>query len=536
VTDALFDDAAEVHSSTLHFGGPMTALRRLSIAHRLYLLTALVALSLLALAGLAHVKLGTAVDATLRTEKMRVPQLHRIADIELNVTRLSLQLRHAMLSRTPAELEATLQDIGQLRDRVQTLVKAYEDGLFTDEGRQRYAVLPPVLAKFWEHAERNLAFIRAKRQNEAFDYLVEQTIPARKALLDVLAETRRFQQGALNSDIHGVAEQVDATLAALEWTAACIGMALVLAAWRLAARLRRRVAVAQQVAEQVSAGDLNGDLRDDARDELSPLLAALKHMQHSLTVVVTEVRNTAEGVATASTEIAHGNQDLSTRTERQASALQEAAATMEELVATVRGTADNAHEAHQLSRNASLVAARGGQVVGEVVQAMRDIDEASRRIGDITALIDGIAFQTNILALNAAVEAARAGDQGRGFAVVAGEVRSLAQRSAAAAREIKGLIDGSLAHVERGNRLVRDAGQTMSDIVGAIDRVQAIVSDISLASREQSQGLDAVGTAVTDMDRSTQQNAALVEQAATAAQSLRHQSAQMVSAVAVFRV
>jgi methyl-accepting chemotaxis protein len=514
----------------------MKALRTLSIAQRLYLLTALIATSLAALAVLAHLKLGAAVSAALRTEELRVPQLHRIADIELNVTRLSLQLRHAMLSRTPAELDSTLLDIDKLQDRVKGLVKAYEDGLFTAEGRQRFAALPPVLAKFWEHAGRNLELIRAKRQNEAFAYLVDQTIPARQALLDVLAETRRFQQGALNNDIHGVADQVNATLTALECVAGGIALVLITAVWRLAAALRERVATAQQVAERVSAGDLNGSLQDEGRDEVSPLLSALQQMQQALTVVVTEVRSTAEGVAIASTEIAHGNQDLSSRTEQQAAALQQAAATMEELVATVRGTADNAQQAHQLTRNASLVAARGGEVVGEVVQAMGDIDDASRRIADITALIDGIAFQTNILALNAAVEAARAGEQGRGFAVVAGEVRSLAQRSAAAAREIKGLIDSSQAHVQRGNRLAADAGQTMADIVGAIDRVQAIVSEISLASREQSQGLDAVGATVTDMDRTTQQNAALVEQAAAAAESLRHRSTQMVSAVAVCRV
>jgi methyl-accepting chemotaxis protein len=240
--------------------------------------------------------------------------------------------------------------------------------------------------------------------------------------------------------------------------------------------------------------------------------------------------------ATASAQIAQGNQDLSGRTEQQASALQETAATMEELGTTVRGNADSAKQANQLAQSASAVAAQGGQVVDKVVTTMQGINESSRKIGDIIGTIDGIAFQTNILALNAAVEAARAGEQGRGFAVVASEVRSLAQRSAEAAKEIKSLIGRSVEQVEQGTTLVDEAGKTMSEIVNSIQRVSDIVAEISAASVEQSTGVSQVGEAVSQMDQATQQNAALVEESAAAAQSMRQQAEQLVRTVAVFRL
>jgi len=235
-------------------------------------------------------------------------------------------------------------------------------------------------------------------------------------------------------------------------------------------------------------------------------------------------------------QIAFGNQDLSARTELQASALQETASTMDQLGQTVRHNAENAQQAKKLAESASSVAMQGGQVVGQVVHTMKDINASSRKISDIIAVIDGIAFQTNILALNAAVEAARAGEQGRGFAVVASEVRSLAQRSAGAAKEIKSLITASVEQVEQGSSLVDQAGQTMDEIVGAIKRVADIVGDISVASQEQSRGVEQVGQAITQMDQSTQQNAALVEESAAAAESLKGQASQLVEAMAVFKL
>jgi methyl-accepting chemotaxis protein len=285
----------------------------------------------------------------------------------------------------------------------------------------------------------------------------------------------------------------------------------------------------------VAQGDLTVRITTRPGDS-SSLMAALAAMRDSLVRVVTEVRGNSESVATASAQIAQGNQDLSGRTERQASALQETAATMEQLGTTVRSNAESARQANQLAQGASAVAGQGGQVVGKVITTMRDINESSRKIGDIISVIDGIAFQTNILALNAAVEAARAGDQGRGFAVVASEVRSLAQRSAEAAKEIKALIVGSVEQVDRGTALVDDAGKTMDEIVGSIRRVTDIVAEISSASVEQSSGVQQVGEAVSQMDQATQQNAALVEESAAAAESLKAQARQMVQAVAVFKL
>lgn len=296
------------------------------------------------------------------------------------------------------------------------------------------------------------------------------------------------------------------------------------------------LAEALSAAKRVSRGDLTHHERTDGRDETSHLLNALSDMQLGLGHVVRSVRQGSESVATASAEIAQGNQDLSARTESQASALEQTASSMEELSSQVKHNADNARQASQLASNASLVAARGGEVVGRVVQTMKEINESSRKISDIISVIDGIAFQTNILALNAAVEAARAGEQGRGFAVVASEVRSLAGRSADAAKEIKGLINASVERVEQGTAQVDEAGTTMAEVVGAIRRVNDLVGEISSASNEQALGVAQVGEAVSQMDQTTQQNAALVEQMAAAAGSLKSQAQDLVQVVAAFKL
>jgi methyl-accepting chemotaxis protein len=304
----------------------------------------------------------------------------------------------------------------------------------------------------------------------------------------------------------------------------------------IARALVRPLEVAVGAVRAVAAGDMTQRIHAEGQDETAQLLRALEAMRSELVRVVANVRQSSESVATASSQIAQGNNDLSTRTEQQASALEETASSMEELGATVRQNADSARQANQLALSASSVAVQGGEVVACVVETMRDINESSRKIGDIISVIDGIAFQTNILALNAAVEAARAGEQGRGFAVVASEVRSLAGRSAEAAKEIKSLIKASMERVEHGSALVDRAGATMTDVVGSIRRVTDIVGEIAAASSEQASGVGQVGEAVTQMDKATQQNAALVEEMAAAAMSLKSQAQELVQVVAAFRL
>jgi methyl-accepting chemotaxis protein len=346
------------------------------------------------------------------------------------------------------------------------------------------------------------------------------------------------------SELLGVrSEALASTASATNLTLSLGGIALCILTAVLGVMLTRSVlgqlggepSLAVAVADRVARGDLSVAV-DVKQGDTNSLIANLARMQTNLTHVVSGVRQNSESVATASAQIAQGNQDLSQRTEEQASALQQTAATMEELATTVRNNADSAKQANQLALGASAVAAQGGDVVGKVVSTMQGISDSSRKIGDIIGVIDGIAFQTNILALNAAVEAARAGEQGRGFAVVAGEVRTLAQRSAEAAKEIKSLIGRSVEQVEQGTVLVDQAGKTMGEIVGSIQRVSDIVAEITEASTEQSAGIQQVGDAIGQMDQVTQQNAALVEESAAAAESLKGQARQLVQAVAVFRL
>ncbi|MFO1336751.1 MAG: methyl-accepting chemotaxis protein [Burkholderiaceae bacterium] len=321
--------------------------------------------------------------------------------------------------------------------------------------------------------------------------------------------------------------------------AATVALALssgLVVGWRITRGVKQPIDRAIHVAERIAQGDLGSTVQVDSRDEIGRLLQALADMQATLRRLVGEIRSTAESIQVASTEVATGNMDLSQRTEQAASNLQRTSSSMSQLTQTVRHSADSAGTANQLASRSAQVAARGGEVVAQVVQTMQAIDASSHRIGDIIGVIDGIAFQTNILALNAAVEAARAGEQGRGFAVVAGEVRSLAQRSAQAATEIKGLIGASVERVEQGTRLVGDAGSTMRDIVASVQQVTDIIGEITAASAEQSSGISTINASVVELDQVTQQNAALVEQSAAAAESLREQAVRLNGLVSAFRV
>jgi methyl-accepting chemotaxis protein len=349
----------------------------------------------------------------------------------------------------------------------------------------------------------------------------------------------------------GVAQRIDAitaeasaaqasrTAQSLVLLGVCTTIAVllsVLAAWLITRSVARPLAATAAAADRMAAGDMSVPMAVEGRDEVAEVQQALSRMQQSLSGLVGEVRAGSESIATASAEIAAGNHDLSTRTEQTASNLQQAASSLEQLTGTVGQTADSARTANQLAASASTAAQRGGDVVSQVVTTMNEIQASSRRIADIIGTIDGIAFQTNILALNAAVEAARAGEQGRGFAVVAGEVRSLAQRSAEAAREIKTLIGASVEKVDSGTRLVGEAGGAMEEIVSGVRRVTDVIGEISAATTEQSSGLRQVNEAVAQLDQMTQQNAALVEESAAAAQSAAEQSRRLIGTVSRFKV
>ncbi|MGK5078178.1 methyl-accepting chemotaxis protein [Janthinobacterium sp. HLX7-2] len=377
---------------------------------------------------------------------------------------------------------------------------------------------------------------REMKKEEARALAVGQSAKAMTEMMEVLDKLVKINAdgGALSS------ASADATYAASR--ASLIGLlvgivvvGMLLALW-VARSVSRPLIEAVGVARRVAAGDLTAHIVVHSQDETGQLMLALKDMNASLQSLVGQVRSGTDTIATASSQIAAGNQDLSSRTEQQASSLEETASSMEELTSTVKQNADNARQANTMALTSSSIAVEGGKVVSEVVDTMASINASSRKIVDIIAVIDGIAFQTNILALNAAVEAARAGEQGRGFAVVATEVRNLAQRSAAAAKDIKVLIGDSVEKVEAGSKLVGQAGRTMDDIVASITRVTDIMSEITAASNEQSAGIEQVNQAIAQMDQVTQQNAALVEEAAAAAESMQEQAASLSEVVSIFKL
>ncbi len=384
--------------------------------------------------------------------------------------------------------------------------------------------------------ERPRQFRESGRMAEFGDFLVNECSPLRRQIvtdIDAVLDNIQASVDARSADADRVSSQAFLIISMAAGAALLLSLGLGFAISRaITVPLRQAVRVAQTVA----GGDLTSRIEVRSRDETGQLLQSLKDMNASLARIVDEVRSGTASIASASQQIANGNLDLSSRTEQQAGSLEETASSMEQLTATVRQNADNARQANGLSHDASEIAVRGGAAVQQVVVTMGGINDSARKITDIIGVIDGIAFQTNILALNAAVEAARAGEEGRGFAVVAGEVRNLAQRSAAAAKEIKILIADSVGQVETGSRLVEQAGATMTEVVESVKRVTAIMSEIMAASQEQSAGIEQINEAITQMDHVTQQNAALVEEAAAAADALREQAGKLEDSVRIFRL
>jgi methyl-accepting chemotaxis protein len=431
------------------------------------------------------------------------------------------------------------EDIANSTKKAQELIKKIE-ALSTDEDKRLMAELGGVRKAYVDSRDGINKAKAAGNMEEAAKLMEKDYQPAAKGYEAMLQKLLEHQ----NKEIDNAARQIDEIAAQsrnLQILLAVLTVAFSVAfAWWLATGITGPMRNAVNLARRVADGDLTGEHGGGsgayAKDETGQLLQALQDMHQGLVRIVSQVRSGTDAITAASGEIASGNLDLSSRTEQQASSLEETASSMEELTSTVRQNADNAREANQMAMAASDVARKGGEAVSDVVGTMQSIDESSRKIVDIIGVIDGIAFQTNILALNAAVEAARAGEQGRGFAVVASEVRNLAQRSAAAARDIKTLIGDSVDKVGAGTRQVAQAGATMQEVVASIERVTVIMGDITHASQEQSAGIDQVNGAITEMDNATQQNAALVEQAAAAAQSMQDQASELAQAVSVFKL
>ena len=469
----------------------------------------------------------------------RMAKVIQLGQIRSNIQANNSLARNVVINNTPDFVEGEKKKIFAYRDKTREIIGVLEKTSVTPAGRDLVRALAEVYPAFEASLDKAMAMAVAGDREGASAFLYGQGRVLQNATLKAIDNLSSHQQerareiGRQSLQTTRASSQLMFGLALLM---AGVGIAV---SWLLSRSIRRALGAEPDALSVAVARVADGDLRQAlavAPGDQSSVLANIARMQTRLTDVVSGVRARSESVATASAQIEQGNNDLSARTEQQASALQQTAASMEELSSTVRQNADNAQQANQLAASASRVAAEGGDAVGQVVETMKGINEASRRIGDIIGTIDGIAFQTNILALNAAVEAARAGEQGRGFAVVAAEVRSLAQRSADAAKEIKALIGDSVSRVGQGTVLVDKAGATMADVVGAIRRVTDIMGEISAASVEQSQGVAQVGEAVTQMDQATQQNAALVEESAAAAGSLRAQAEQLVESVAFFQL
>ncbi|MGX9713779.1 methyl-accepting chemotaxis protein [Janthinobacterium lividum] len=514
----------------------MNLLRNVSIGVRLGLGFAVILLFSMVITGISVWRLHDVAMATRTMMELPLAKERYISDwyakIDSGVRRTTAIARSSDTTLGAYFAEEAKQSSvvsGELQKKIEALISSPEEKeLFRLVSEQR---------KVYLDSRAQVSKLKADGQEaEAEKAFQGIFVPGSTKYLKVVNDMLQHQRASIDKTAREI-DEVAKTSRNLLLTLAVLALGFgVVCAWLLTMGIVRPLRTAVDIARKVADGDLTAQIDASAKDETGQLLLALKDMNTSLLNIVGEVRTGTDSIATSSTEIAAGNQDLSSRTEEQAGSLEETASSMEELTSTVKQNADNARQANQLAASAAQVAVKGGEVVAQVVGTMESINASSNKIVDIISVIDGIAFQTNILALNAAVEAARAGEQGRGFAVVASEVRNLAQRSASAAKEIKTLIGASVEQVNAGSMLVAQAGSTMNDIVDSVQRVSDIITEITAASSEQSVGIDEINRAIGQMDAVTQQNAALVEESAAAAESMQHQAHNLAQVVSVFKL
>lgn len=479
--------------------------------------------------GDIHDRLNTIVEDN-------VDKMNLLQDMSESVHVVSKTMGTLVLAQEKSDIQKELQGILEARKKYDTALMTLEkkSKSFSDKALREKVIATQRDARTTNNRVIDLA--QENHDEEASNLLIGKAAPLNQAWQDALDESIALQKKANTADAIAADttyEKARLTMIVMSIGALLLGIAVAIAITR---SIARPIRTAMLVAQTVASGDLTSKIEVTSTDETGKLLGALKEMNGNLVRIVSQARTGTETIATASNQIASGNLDLSSRTEEQAASLEETASSMEQLTSTVKQNADNARQANQLAVAASTTASRGVEVVNEVVATMVFIQTSAQKIADIIAVIDGIAFQTNILALNAAVEAARAGEQGRGFAVVASEVRNLAQRSAVAAKDIRILIADSVDKVETGSKLVNEAGKTMGEIARSAKQVTDIMSDIAAASEEQSAGIHQINQAVAQMDQVTQQNAALVEEAAAAAESLKEQAIALANVVSVFRL